>query len=109
MTKTISRTQEEETDHNLLITLNNKVDEVTQSLKEMNDGMRTRLRDVEMRVNTIETIVDKVDPITTHSRFIEVERQVGYIKFTLYIIGVIAVIISWTTGIIGNIITIFNK
>ena len=109
MNKIITRTPEEESDHNLLITLNNKVDSLTQSVEKMNDGIRTRIRELELKVETHQVIIDKVDPLETYKRFEKVEQTQNYMKFALYMIGVIGIIISWTTGFVDNIINIFKK
>jgi len=105
----IVRTQEEESDHTLLLTLNAKVDSLTTSVDRMNDGIRTRMRELEIKVNKHDTIVDKVDPIGTHTKFLDLEKQVSYIKFTLYLIGVLGTIILWITGVFSNIISIVKK
>ncbi len=99
----------ETNDHDLLVILNTKFDALSMSVAKMNDGIRDRIRQTEIKIEALETIVDKVDPIVTYQRFLKVEQQVGYIKFTLYLIGIFAFILSWTTGFVNDIINIFKK
>ena len=105
----IVRTQEEEDDHDLLILLNQKVDTLAGSVDKMNDGIRTRIRAVELKVEAHDTIIDKVDPISTYKRFEKVERKVGYLVFSLYLLSALGGVILWLTGVIGNIISIVKK
>ncbi len=96
-------------DRDLLIVLNNKFDNMSQDVKLMGDGMRTRMQEVEIRLSEIEKIIAEVKPIQTYQRFLKVEEGYKQIRWLMWFIGAVALIVSWTTGFLNQILTLFNR
>lgn len=96
-------------DRDLLITLNTKFDNLSADVKLMSDSFRNRVRDLEVRVTTIERDHTEVNPAKTYERFVKVEEGYKRIKIIIWFLGAAAVIISWTTGTINQILTLFHK
>ena len=102
----------QQSDHDLLLTLITKFDALSDDVKEMNDGMRNRIRGTEVEVRTIQTIIDKVNPLETYDDCIIVKNQVKTMrdnfKLISVILGFFGAFILWASGVINNIIGIFN-
>ena len=96
-------------DRDLLIVLNTKFDNMSQDVKLMGDGMIARIHDAEVRVLAIEKIISEVRPIETYTRFLKVEEEYKRTKWLMWFLGGAAIIISWTTGFLNQILTLFNR
>ena len=96
-------------DRDLLIVLNTKFDNMSQDVKMMGDGMKTRIREAEVRLTTIEKIIAEVHPLETYTRFLKVEEEYKRTKWLMWFIGGVALVISWTTGFLNQILTLFNR
>ena len=95
--KTVTKTKmtdQKKNDHDLLITLGVKVDQLRDDIKDMNDGFRSRVRALEEKVEEIDKLHAKVDPIiavkhlnTLDERLTEYENKGKGMWIVLIIIG----------------------
>jgi hypothetical protein len=92
-------------DRDLLIVLNNKFDNLSQDVKITNDGLRTRVRDIEVRQEVIERL--NLENIT--KRFLVTETKVERIQWTLYAIAGIGALLMWITGAINQVLNLFMR
>lgn len=96
----------EKTDHDLLIQLDTKFDALSMDVKEMNDGLRTRMRESEISIREIQIVMDKVNPLETYKDFIKLKETVNRWKY----VGVgISATIGFVLANIGRIIDFFKK
>lgn len=70
------KSTQQSSDHDLLITLNAKVDNLSIDMKQMGDGVSTKVSEHETRIRNIEAVHDKVDPQGSVKRINELERKV---------------------------------
>ena len=96
-------------DRDLLIVLNTKFDNMSQDVKLMGDGMIARIHDTEVRILAIEKIIAEVHPLETYQRFLKVEEGYKQVRWAMWFIGALAIVISWTTGFLNQILTLFNR
>ena len=77
-------------DHDLLITLNVKVDALTQKLDIISDGVNAKLSDHEKRIGSVESTISKFDPKELTPRFFKLEQEVHDFKTTTKVYRLVA-------------------
>ena len=68
-----------QTDHDLLVTLNTKfeifIKSYAEDMKDLKDGISTKIADHELRINSIEKVVEQINPIQAYGRFQKLEQD----------------------------------
>lgn len=77
-------------DHDLLVTLNVKVDALTKKVDSMSDGMSAKLADHEKRIEIVEVTIKKFDPTELTPRFFVLEQKVHDFETTAKVYRVLA-------------------
>lgn len=97
-TQSIERRAITTSDHDLLVTLNTKfeifVKAYAEDMKDLKDGVSTKIADHEIRLTAVEKIVEQVRPLETYKDFIQLKSEWHDSKVKL---GVM----RWVTGIIS--------
>lgn len=70
------------TDHDLLVTVDVKLDSLTKKVDNMGDGMSKELADHQQRITVIEETIAKFDPRELTPRFLTLEQTVHDFKTT---------------------------
>lgn len=89
-------------DHDLLITLNVKVDNLATDIKAVGDGVGKQIADHEVRIRKIESDHEAVNPVQTFKDFKTLEQQVRDAKTTA---GVYRIVAGFIGGAIFFILT----
>ena len=71
-----------ESDHDLLITLNTKVDALTLAVKELRDGTSLKIAEQESRIRKIEELIDQTNPAQSYKDFLVLKQEVHDFKVT---------------------------
>lgn len=95
-------------DRDLLIVLNNKFDNMLMDVKQLGEGMVARIHDTEVRLLALEKLMAEVHLAETYARFLKVEEGYKQVRWAMWFIGAFALIVSWTTGFLNQILTLFN-
>ena len=84
-------------DHDLLIKLDTKVDNLALDIKELKDGLTVRMAAIELKVVGYDKIIAEADPTGTKKKVDELGAEIHDFKTTVGIYRVIA-------GVIGGFI-----
>jgi hypothetical protein len=86
-------------DHDLLITLNTKVDNLAADMKVLGDGISQRVADHEGRIRTIEDVHNRVNPEGSVRRLDKLEKKVdAYVLVASVAGGIISFVITQLPG-----------
>jgi hypothetical protein len=100
-------------DHDLLIRVDTKVDQLSLDIKEIKDGTAQRLAVLESRVEAIEKLHNEVNPTETLKRFETVEKWVNNFqltwKFILLIVIAVSSIITFILTTLGQLLNLFGR
>lgn len=81
-------------DHDTLIVIRSTVEEIKNDLKELNDGLKTRIREAEIRIqdneNTIGIIKNDLKGLTSS------------LKLILAVVVAIGAFVTWASGVFNN-------
>jgi len=81
-------------DHDTLIRVETKLDQLTDVVKEIKDGTAAKLADLDMRTSAIEGIVTEVKPLQTYKDFLK-------LKSTVHDAFLVAKVWQWLAGTVG--------
>lgn len=104
-------------DHDLLITLNTKFDELKTEIKSSNESTNTQVGGHESRIRTLETLVTQVDPIKTHdAMWKKIDENANWIhdfkltyKFVLGVSGGIGAVVGFILAVVTQVSNLFNR
>ena len=86
-------------DHDLLIRLESKVDQLGLDIKDVKDGTSRRISDLEAKMNLMEKIRDQYDPVKLVPMILAHEQAIHDFKLTsrvfLIIAGGTGALVSW--------------
>lgn len=91
-------------DHDMLVTLNTKMDGVVVDIKDLKDGLSTRLSAVETRVKIIEDKTVVVDPVNLPKDLDKIKilesqaKWVGVLLAPIYL-GIVGFLVAKFTGL----------
>lgn len=97
--------RENASDHDLLIRLDTKVDQLTKDVKSMGDGVTLRVSNIEMRINDLEKLRDEIQPETLA---VVVRDNAEWIKGFKNTWKLLLAVFSTISLIVGAILGSFN-
>lgn len=100
-------------DHDLLIRLETKVDQIVIDIKEVKDGTKAQLISLDQRVKAMEELRDKLAPVELHKMILEDHQWIHDFnlkwKIILGIAGTIGAIVSFLIYLILNIVNLIGR
>ena len=93
------------TDHDTLIRLEAKVDQIGVEIKELKDGLNVKVADLDNRVKLMEKLRDELSPIESHQRINELWQWKHDFSLTWKVIITIASVVGGVVGFILSVVT----
>lgn len=90
----VSKNERTQSDHDLLITLDVKLDALTKEMRISNDGTKERLSSVENRTDKIEAMIERVSPDNTFREFQTLKQEVHDFKTSANLLRIIGGILG---------------
>lgn len=100
-------------DHDLLIILNTKFDQMSKDIKGLADGTTVQLRDHERRIAAMEKLRDQIEPVVMKSQLEDLvekdkthDKNVKWIYTALFFLGSL---VQYLISNVPHIISFFTK
>ena len=95
----------QKSDHDTLIRLETKVDQIVVDFKELKDGLNAKVADLDARVKLMEKLRDEMTPIESHNRINELWQWKHDFSLTWKVIITIASVVGGVVGFILSVVT----
>lgn len=95
----------QKSDHDTLIRLETKVDQIVVDIKELKDGLNAKVADLDARVKLMEKLRDEMTPIESHNRINELWQWKHDFSLTWKVIITIASVVGGVVGFILSVVT----
>ncbi len=100
-------------DHDLLIRLETKLDQVCVDIKDLKDGFSAKLANHEIRITAMEKLHDEINPLDALTRLnkIQIKQHDFGLMWQFIVIGIIggSSIITWILTTLGETFHILGK
>lgn len=101
--------RENASDHDLLIRLDTKVDQLTKDVKLMSDGISTKIASIDIRVNAIEKLIDETQPLEVIKQIKDNTEWISGFKLTWKLLLAVFSTVSLILGAILGSFSLFDK
>lgn len=96
-------------DHDTLVRVEAKMDNLSADVKVMGDGIQAKLNDHELRVRKLEDLTISVQPLEQIKKLHEVEKKVDGLERLQWLVGIIGGLIVFVVTQLPNWFRIFFK